>query len=84
MDLGIGNGLFLHTSTELSLSTNLVSNHIVGFRQILESPRVERKPSYSTIDGELGDKERFVSVAGITSLKDSILVDSRGRECHGR
>ena len=83
MNLSEGNGLLLHTSTELSLLANLVSNHIVGFRQILEGPRIERKPSYSSIDGELGDKERLIGVAGITRLKDAVLVDSWGGISHG-
>lgn len=83
MDLGEGHSLLLDTGAELSLLTNLISNHIVGFRQILEGPRIEREPSNSSVDGELGDKERLISVARIPRLKDAVLVDSRGRVSHG-
>lgn len=68
MDLREGNGLLLHTSAELSLLTNLVRNHIVGFRQVLEGPRIEREPSNSSIDGELGHKERLIGVASVPSF----------------
>lgn len=73
----------LHTRTELSLPTNLVGNHIVGLSEALKCPRIERKPSNSSVDGELGDEEGFVSVTGVLGFKHAVLVDSRGRECHG-
>ncbi len=68
MDRGEGHGLLLHTLPKLSLPTNLVRNHIVGFRKALEGPRIEREPSNSSVNGELGNKECLVGIARIPSF----------------
>lgn len=68
MDGGVGHGLLLHTGTELSFLTNLVSDHVIGFRNVLEGPRIKGEPSNSSIDGELGDKKRLIGVASVPSF----------------
>ncbi len=68
MDRGEGHGLLLHTLPKLSLPTNLVRNYIIRFRKVLEGPRIEREPSNSSVDGELGDEECLIGIARIPSF----------------